>query len=109
MRCSRASATARSRVAGSGVARALVNKGVTQGQLGDSAAAIESYDALLARFGDSAEPELQVQVAKALVNKGVAQGQLGDSAAAIESYDALLARFGDSAEPSCRFKSPWRC
>jgi hypothetical protein len=50
---------------------ALLDKGVTQGQLGDSAAAIESFDALLARFGDSAEPELQVQVARALFNKGV--------------------------------------
>jgi len=80
-------------------AKLRIWKARTQGQLGDSAAEIESYDALLARFGDSAEPELQVEVARALFNKGVTQGQLGDSAAAIESYDALLARFGDSAEP----------
>ena len=37
----------------------------TLGQLGDLQAAIEAYDEVLRRFGDSPEPALREQVAKA--------------------------------------------
>lgn len=79
-------------------AKAIIWKGLAKGRLGDVAAASETYDALIARFGDSTDRELQVQVARALFNKGVTQGQLGDTAAAIETFDAVVARFGDSAD-----------
>jgi tetratricopeptide (TPR) repeat protein len=74
-------------------------RALAQDALGHPAAAITSYDALLARFGESAEPELRIAVAKALFSKGVTQGTLGDLSAEIASYDALLARFGESVEP----------
>jgi phage gp36-like protein len=88
-------------------ARLVSLKAQAQLESGDSAAAIETYDALLARFGDSALPKVQVQLARAMVNKGYSQGQLGDSAAEIETYDALLARFGDSALPEVQVQLAW--
>ena len=81
------------------VARALVDKGIAQGQLGDSAAEIAVYDEVIERFGGSDVPVLQEGVARALVNKGVVQGQLGDSAAAIAVYDEVIERFGGSDVP----------
>ena len=84
------------------VARALVNKGVTLGQMGDSAAAVAVYDEVLARFGDAQEPGLREEVARALVNKGVTLGRMGDSAAELAVYEEVLARFGDAQEPGLR-------
>ncbi len=81
------------------VAKALVNEGITQGELGDVQAAMAAFDAVAERFGDSDVPELQVQVAAALVNKGFAQGELGDAEAAMATYDAVAARFRDSDVP----------
>jgi TolA-binding protein len=48
------------------VAKALVNKGVTLGELGRSEEAAGVYDQVVARFGDAPEPALREQVAKAL-------------------------------------------
>ena len=84
------------------VARALVNKGVTLGQQGDSSAEIKVYDSVVARFGDDQTPALREQVARALVNKGYRLGQQGDSSAAIEVYDTVVARFGDDQTPALR-------
>ncbi|MBO9679244.1 MAG: hypothetical protein J7556_13470 [Acidovorax sp.] len=93
------------RVANAGaasVAKVLVNRGITQGQLSQSEAAMATYDEVLRRFGDSAEPALRKQVAMALVNKGSTQGQLNQNEAATATYDEVLRRFGDSAEPALR-------
>ncbi|MGX5664216.1 tetratricopeptide repeat protein, partial [Diaphorobacter nitroreducens] len=81
---------------------ALVNKGVTQGQLNQHEAAIATYDEVLRRFGEAAEPALREQVAMALVNKGVTQGQLNQHEAAIATSDEVLRRFGEAAEPALR-------
>ena len=56
------------------VAKALLNKGITHGQRGESEAELAAYDDLVARFGASDTLELQVQVAKALLNKGITLG-----------------------------------
>ena len=77
----------------------LFNKGVAQGQLGDSLAAIATYDEVVERVGDSDAPELQDLAAKALFDKGLAQEQLGDSLAAIATYDAVVERVDDSDAP----------
>ena len=77
-------------------ALAMVYEGFTLDQGGDTAAALEAYDAVIARFGDSDDAQLQVQTAMAMVNKGGTLGQGGDTAAALEAYDAVIARFGDS-------------
>ena len=82
------------------VARALVDKGIAQGRLGDFVAAIAACDEVIERFGGSDVPALQEGVARALVNKGVVQGQLGDSAAAIAVYDEVIERFGGSNVPA---------
>jgi hypothetical protein len=57
------------------VARALVNKGGTLGQLGPSEEEIAVFDDVIARFGAASELTLREQVAKALVNKGFTLGR----------------------------------
>jgi len=84
------------------VAKVLINRGITQGQLSQHEAEIASYDEVLHRFGDAAEPALREQVARALVNKGVTQGQVNQNEAEIATYDEVLRRFGDAAEPALR-------
>ena len=81
------------------VAQALVNKGVRQGQLGESETEIATYDEVIERFGSSDAPELQEQVAWALILKGITQGRLGESEAAIATYDEVIERFGSSDAP----------
>ena len=78
------------------VAKALVNKGVARGRLGDVAASIAACDEIIERFGGSHVPALQEAVARALLNKGVTQRKLGDVAATIVAYDELIERFGAS-------------
>ncbi|MFW2590275.1 hypothetical protein, partial [Sagittula sp. SSi028] len=78
------------------VAKEMVNKAITLGQAGDPAAEVETYDALIARFGGSDALPVQEQVARAMVNKAITLGQAGDPAAEVETYDALIARFGGS-------------
>jgi len=80
------------------VARAYLNKGVTQRQaLNQPEAAIATYDVLIARFSSSEHAAVQEQVARAYFNKGVAQGEhLKQPEAAIATYDALIERFSSS-------------
>ncbi|WP_347369170.1 hypothetical protein, partial [Vibrio vulnificus] len=58
------------------VVTAMLNKGITQGQLNQSEQAIQTYNDLIAYVGDDQTPALREQVVKAMVNKGVRQGQL---------------------------------
>ena len=80
-------------------AQTLVNRGVRQGQLGQSEAEIATYDEVIERFGGSDAPGLQERVARALVFKGITQGQLGQSEAEIATYDEVIERFGGSDAP----------
>lgn len=82
------------------VAQALFNRGVTQGQLGQSAEAINTYNEVLHRFGDANEAALKEMVARAFINKGLVHRTLGQSTEAIESYDEVLRRLGDASEPA---------
>ncbi len=77
-------------------AKALLDKGIARGRLGDFVAAIAACDEVIVRFGRSDVPKLQEAVASALINKGVAQGQRGDFVAAIAAYDEIIERFGGS-------------
>ena len=81
------------------VAKALFNKGVTHGQRDEPEAALTTYDDLIARFGASDAPDIQVQVAKALLLKGLTHGQRDEPEAALTTYDDLVARFGASDAP----------
>ena len=84
------------------VARALVNKGLTLGQLNQSEEAIAVYDEVLRRFGEAAEPALREQVAWALVGKGIALEPSNRSEEAIAVYDEVARRFGEATEPALR-------
>ncbi|MBK1732053.1 tetratricopeptide repeat protein [Thiococcus pfennigii] len=79
-------------------ATAMFWKGLAQGELGESAASIATYDRVVERFGESTDGELQVRVAWALFNMGYRQGQLGESGAAIATCDAVVERFGESTD-----------
>ncbi len=79
--------------------KALVNGGVTQGQIGEAQGAMATYNEVVERFGDSDVPELQAQVAEALVNRGVTQGRSGEAQGAMATYDEVVERFGDSDVP----------
>ena len=91
----------RSRVAS---ASALVNKGVTQGELGNYEVAIKTCDEVVDRFGADEAPELRLQIARALTNKAVAQGQLGDVEAAVKTCNEVVDRFGADEMPILRSK-----
>ena len=55
---------------------AALQKGVTHGQRDEPETALATYDDLVARFGASDTPDIQVPVARALLfNKGVTHGQ----------------------------------
>ena len=81
------------------VAKALVNKGVTHGQRGESDEELAACAAVVERFGASDAPDIQVQVAKALVLKGITHGQRGESEEELAAYDAVVERFGASDAP----------
>lgn len=80
------------------VAQVLFNRGVALGQMGQTDAAIATYDEVLRRFGTNTEPALREPVANALFNKGATQGLIDQDEAAIATYKELLRRFGDSSE-----------
>jgi len=82
------------------IASAMLLKAITLDQLDRSDEEIQTYDALIRRFGQASEPALQEQLAKALFNKGITLGQLNRSDEEIQTYDALLAGFGQAAEPA---------
>ena len=88
-------------------ARALFKKGYDLGQTGDPEAEIETYDGLIARFGESDQPALMEQVARAMLGKGITLGQTGDLAAEIETYDGVIARFGESDQPAVMEPVAW--
>ena len=79
--------------------KVLVNRGVTQGWLGETESEVVTYDEVVERFGDSDVPELQVQVAMALFNRGFTQGRSGEAQGAMATYDEVVERFGDSDVP----------
>ena len=81
------------------VAKALVYKGVTHGQRGESEEELAAYDAVVERFGASDAPDIQVRVARALVNKGFTHGQRGESEEELAACDAVVERFGASDAP----------
>ena len=72
----------------------MVNKGFVQNRLGDTGAAVKTWDEVVDRFGADEAPGLQLHIAQALANKGFAQGQLGDAEAAVKTCDEFIERYG---------------
>ena len=81
------------------IARAFLMKAVAHEALGDSEAAIATFDEVIERFGASEAPEIQVLMAVTLFCKGVIRGDLGDFEAAIATFDEVIERFGASEAP----------
>lgn len=83
-------------------AYALFAEGWALGALGKPDEEIATYDDVIARFGDSDDPELREHVARALLNKGITLGDRGEFREAIEVDDDIIARFGESDERALR-------
>jgi tetratricopeptide (TPR) repeat protein len=86
-------------------AKALYNKAVALGHLNRREEALEAYNEMLRRFGDSTEPVLRERVAKALHNKGGTLGQLSRREEALKAYNETLRRFGEATEPALRWQA----
>jgi tetratricopeptide (TPR) repeat protein len=84
------------------VAKALLYKGITLGDLGRSEEEIAVYDEVVSRFADARVPALRERVANALFNKGGTLGTLGRGEEAIAVYDEVVRRFADAKEPALR-------
>jgi tetratricopeptide (TPR) repeat protein len=82
------------------VARALLNKGATLGQLGRSAEAVAAYDQVVDRFAE--DPALAHEAATALAHGGATLMRMESSAEADARYDALVDRFSLSQAPPVR-------
>ena len=84
------------------LARALVNKGITLGNMGRDLEAIKTYDEVVVRFQDAPELTLRAAVAMALFNKGVNLTEVGLLDVAIKAYDEVISRFQDASELALR-------
>ncbi|EKO3925920.1 hypothetical protein GCS56_003255, partial [Vibrio metschnikovii] len=84
------------------VVKAMVHKGITQGQLNQSEQEIQTYNALIAYVGDDKASALREQIAKAMLDKGNTQGRLNQSEQAIQTYNELIAYVGDNQTPALR-------
>ena len=80
----------------------MVNKGFIQNRLGDTGAAVKTWDEVVDRFGADEASGLQLPIAQALANKGFAQGQLGDAEAAVKTCDEFIERHGADEVPELR-------
>ena len=97
-----ASTTKDSHVSQEDVAYALLSKGIAYGQLGETASAIQCFEALVGRFVESDDEIFQELAAQAFFGKGVAYGQLGETAQALVSFEEIMTRFGTSDNPRLR-------
>ena len=79
-------------------AQILFDKALIQSNRGEYAAALEIYNELVERYGNSDVPEVREAVAKAMVNKGLELSRQGEHEAEIRIYDELVERYGDSEE-----------
>ena len=84
------------------VAKALVYRGWTLGQLGRGEEEIGVYDQVVTRYGEATEAALREQVALALVSKGWRLGQLGRGEEEIGVYDQVVTRYGEATEAALR-------
>ena len=82
------------------VASALFNKGMALDILNRTDEALESYNALVQRFGSGAEPDIRENVANALFHSGILLGREGQQEEAVEAYNNLFHRFGSDENPA---------
>jgi tetratricopeptide (TPR) repeat protein len=84
------------------VASALVNKGITLGQLGKHHDEIAVYEEVEHRYGKDPSTQMREQVAQALINKAITLGQLGMQNEEIAAYEAMVLRYRDDTTSGVR-------
>jgi len=89
------------------VARALVRVGMTLERLDRPEAALEAYDEVAARFGDTSHPLTLVRVAWAMYDKALVLSRLGQGEDAIEAFDAVISRFAEATDRRLRPRVSW--
>ena len=80
------------------IAVLLASKGIAQQSLGDSKAAITTYEEIIEGFGTKEDLQIQGSLAVALVNKGCELGKLGELDASIATFDEVISRFSTNQE-----------
>ena len=80
------------------IATALLNRGSTQGGLGDFEGEMASHQELIDRYGSSDAPETRVQVAIALTCKGARLAQMGRTEEALHVCEELEGRIDTLAD-----------
>ena len=83
----------------SAVARALVGKALTLGDLGRPEDSLVTCDNVLFRFGVTDEPGILPQIAGALLCKGMALTDLSRKQEALAAFEEIAHRFGHSNTP----------
>jgi tetratricopeptide (TPR) repeat protein len=79
---------------------ALINKAIAAEAVGNLDMELEADAAVVARFGDSDNSAIRLQVAIALIGRGNALTLKGDMGGAIEAYDEVERRFARSGPPA---------
>ena len=81
------------------VGLALLFKGISQGELGETKNEIATYDQVIKSIDGSDIPEIQVCIALVLFSKGISQGKVGEAKSEIATYDQIIKRFEGSDVP----------
>src|ERR1035437_10152903 len=82
------------------LSEALVNKAITAEAIGNLDMALEADATVVARFGDSDNSAIRLQVAIALIGRGNALTLRGDLGGAIEAYEEIARRSAPSGPPA---------
>lgn len=90
-------------VSDSSIAWALLERADALARQNDRKTAIEHYDQVVDRFGESNKPDIQGWIAIALCKKGDMHGKQGESEAAVSSYAEIVDRFGSSDIPDIQW------
>jgi hypothetical protein len=89
------------------VAGVLIWRGLAQGQLGESAAAVATWDRVVERFGESTDAQVQTLVGHALGNAAEALCMGGDAEAAIRKADRLRDLAGRAQSAAAATQADW--
>jgi tetratricopeptide (TPR) repeat protein len=81
-------------------AQAMLNKGVTLGELNRGEEAVAVYNALISRFSTTAE--LQKPVLMAMFNKGFRLSLMNRKEEAVAAYNAVISKFGTAEKVNLR-------
>lgn len=87
------------------IAKALFNKGVILGNMGQSDDEIKLYEEVIDNFGNSDEPVIREVVANALFNKGVVLSERNMTNEAKSEFDEVLSRSEGTEDPGYKEKA----